>query len=113
MPKYMMVYKGEATDTSEMSEEQAAEVMRKWGVWMDEVGGALVDVGNPFGPGRSIVDDGTTGDPAHLSGYSIVEADNLDGAAKLADSHPYLTDGSGNFSIELFELMPVPFQQDA
>lgn len=113
MPKYMMVYKGEATDTSDMSEEQAAEVMRKWGVWMESVGNALVDVGSPFGPGKSIVDDGTTGDPAHLSGYSIVEADDLDGAERLANGHPYLGDGTGSFSIELFELMPVPFQQDA
>ena len=113
MPKYMMVYRGVATDMADMTEDQAAEVMRKWGVWMDEVGSALVDVGNPFGPGKSIVDDGTTGDPADLSGYSIVEADSLEGAEKLADGHPYLSDGSGNFSIELFELMPVPFQQDA
>ena len=113
MPKYMMVYKGEATDTSDMSEEQAAEVMMKWGVWMESVGSALVDVGNPFGPGKSIVDDGTTGDPAHLSGYSIVEAVDLGSAEQLANGHPYLSEGSGDFSIELFELMPVPFQQEA
>lgn len=28
------------------------------------------------------------------------------------DGHPYLSEGNGNCSIELFELMPVPFQQD-
>ena len=31
MSNYIMIYKGEATDTSDMTEEQAGEVMAKWG----------------------------------------------------------------------------------
>lgn len=112
MPQYMMIYKGEATDTSDMSEEQAAEVMAKWGAWMEKVGSALADVGSPYGPGRSIVDDGTISAPEHLTGYSIIDAASLDEAASLADGHPYLSEGKGNFSIEMYELMPVPFQAD-
>ena len=34
MAKYMMVYKGEATDMSDMTEEEANAVMAKWGAWM-------------------------------------------------------------------------------
>ena len=110
MGKYMMIYKGEATDMSEMTEEQAGEVMAKWGVWMEKVGGALSDVGAPFGPGVSVVDNGTTGSPTSLTGYSIVEAADLDEAQALSDGHPYLSEGNGNYSIEIFELTPVPFQ---
>ena len=110
MASFMMIYKGAATDMADMSEADAAAVMAKWGAWMEKVGGALVDVGTPFGPGRSIVDDGSTGPVISLTGYSIVEADSLDQAHSLADGHPYLSEGAGNYSVELFELMPVPFE---
>ncbi len=110
MSKFMMIYKGEATDMADMTEEEGAAVMAKWGVWMEKVGPALIDVGTPFGPGSSIVDDGSTGPVIGLTGYSIVEADNLAHASALTDGHPYLSEGAGNYSIEVFELMPVPFE---
>ncbi len=110
MSRFMMIYKGEATDMADMTEEEGAAVMAKWGVWMEKVGPALADVGTPFGPGSSIVDDGSTGPVVGLTGYSIVEADNLAHASALTESHPYLSEGAGNYSIELFELMPVPFE---
>ena len=110
MSRFMMIYKGEATDMADMTEEEGAAVMAKWGVWMEKVGPALADVGTPFGPGSSIVDDGSTGPVVGLTGYSIVEADNLAHASALTESHPYLSEGAGNYSIELFELMPVPLE---
>ncbi|MEE8407612.1 MAG: hypothetical protein V3S32_10740 [Acidimicrobiia bacterium] len=110
MSKFMMIYKGEATDMADMTEEEGAAVMAKWGVWMEKVGSALIDVGTPFGPGSSIVDDGSTGPVIGLTGYSIVEADNLAHASALTESHPYLSEAAGDYSIELFELMPVPFE---
>lgn len=108
MPRFMMVYKGEATDTAEMSPEQQQEVMAKWGAWMEKVGPALKDIGSPFGPSASVVDDGSAGSATALSGYSIVQADDLAGAQALADGHPYLSDGNGDFAIDIYELMPVP-----
>lgn len=111
MAKYIMIYKGEATDTTDMTEAEAAAVMEKWGAWMGNVGGALVDIGTPFGPGVSVVDDGSTGSPVSLSGYSIVEANDLATAQGLVDGHPYLSEGQGNFAIEIYEMMPVPFEQ--
>jgi hypothetical protein len=110
MSKYIMIYKGEATDTADMTEEQAGEVMAKWGAWIGTVGNALVDVGSPFGEGLSAVDDGSTATPVPLSGYSIVEAESLTAARGLANGHPYLGEGAGNFAIEIFELTPVPFE---
>lgn len=110
MPQFMIVYKGEATDMSEMTQEETADVMAKWAAWMERVGPALSDIGTPFGPGVSLVDDGTAGTPVSLSGYSILEADNLDAALQLADGHPYLSEGKGDFAIDIFELMPVPLE---
>ena len=110
MSRFMMIYRGEATDVADMSEEEAVAVMAKWGSWMEAVGPALADVGTPFGPGASLVDDGTKGEALSLTGFSIVEADSLESAQALADGHPYLSEGKGNFSIELYEMMPVPFE---
>ena len=28
----------------------------------------------------------------------------------LADGHPYLSEGAGNYAVDIFELMPVPFE---
>ena len=108
MAKYMMVYKGDATDMSDMTEEQVAAVMAAWGVWTESVGPALVDVGTPFGPGVSIVDDGSTGTAVSLTGYSIVEADDMNSARAFANNHPFLSEGKGNFAVDVYELMPVP-----
>ncbi len=108
MPKFMMVYKGDATDMADMSEEEASAVTAKWGAWMGKVGPALTDLGTPFGPGTSVVDDGSSGSAASLTGYSIVEAADLAAARGLADGHPYLSDGDGDYAIDIYELMPVP-----
>ncbi|MBT3396856.1 MAG: hypothetical protein HOB82_06990 [Alphaproteobacteria bacterium] len=109
MTKFIMVYKGPATPMDEMTEEQGKAVMDAWGAWMGKVGDGLVDVGSPFGPGNSIRDDGTTGSAAELSGYSIIEAADLASATEMTGGHPFFSEGKGNFSIEVFELMPVPF----
>ncbi len=110
MPQFMMVYKGEATDMSEMTPEEGAAVMAKWGIWMERVGAALVDVGTPFSAGESVVDDGTSGAASSLTGYSIVAASSMVEARRLTEGHPYLSESKGDFAIDLFEMMPVPFE---
>ena len=77
---------------------------------MGNVGPALGDIGSPFCPGTNLVDDGSSGAASATTGYSIVEAVSIDAAVKLADGHPYLREGKGNFSMDIFELMPVPFE---
>lgn len=108
MPKFMMVYKGEATDMADMPEAEAQAVMAKWAEWMQKVGPALSDIGAPFGPSVSVVDDGSVGTAASLTGYTIVQADDLAAAQALADGHPYLSEGRGDYAVDIYELMPVP-----
>jgi len=110
MTRYMLVYKGEATDMADMTPEQGQEIMAKWGAWMERIGPALVDVGAPFGPGTSLVDDGTVETAAAATGYSIIEAAGLAEAQSLSNGHPYLSEGKGDYAIDIYELMPVPFE---
>ena len=108
MAQFMIVYKGDATDMAEMTQEEMQAVMVKWAEWMEGVGSALADVGAPFGPSASIVDDGSPGTAVSLTGYSILEADSMESARTLADNHPFLSEGKGDYAIDLYEMMPVP-----
>ncbi len=110
MSRYMLIYNGKATDPSQMRPEDATKVMDGWRTWMGAVGPALVDVGTPFGHGTSIVDDGSSADAIELSGYSVVEAGSLTEARTLAQSHPFLSEGKGNYAVEVYEMLPVPFE---
>jgi YCII-related domain len=106
--KFILLYNGPATPMEEMTSEQGQAVMEKWQAWMGRVGDALIDVGAPMANGEAIVDDGSSGTATQLNGYTIVEADDANAVKALLDDHPFLSDRSGKFSVEIHELLPVP-----
>lgn len=110
MTNYILLYKGPAVDMSKVSKEDFDASMAKWAVWMEKTGKSLVDVGAPMVNGVSIVDDGTDGRPSDLGGYSIVAAESIAEARKLVDGHPHLSEGKGLYSVEIFELTPIPME---
>ncbi|HTA07058.1 MAG TPA: YciI family protein [Streptosporangiaceae bacterium] len=107
MAKFIYLYRGPATPTSDVTPEQGAERMAAFGAWMANVGAALVDVGSPFGTSASVRDDGTEGAAGDLIGYTIVEADDLARAKALTDGLPFLSNSDGEFAVEIFELLPM------
>ncbi|MDH4102682.1 MAG: YciI family protein [Thermoleophilia bacterium] len=108
MKKFLLLYNGPATPAEEMPPEQVQAVMGAWRTWMENVGAALTDMGAPTANGVSVVADGTLGTATQVNGYSFVEADDLEGARRLVEGHPFLSDGSSRFSVEIHEVMPVP-----
>jgi hypothetical protein len=108
MGKFLYLYRGPATPMADFTAEQSAEQTRAWGEWMGRVGSALVDGGSPFGARTAVADDGSSPSPSDQNGYTIVEADSLDDAQALVKDHPFLSEGKGRFSIEIFELLPMP-----
>jgi hypothetical protein len=105
MAKFVLVFTGGGMPESE--EEQAA-VMAAWGAWYEELGPALVDPGNPFGPvvqniaSNGSVSDGPIGTQA--SGYTILQADSLMAAVGMAKKCPML---AGNGQITLYEALDM------
>jgi hypothetical protein len=65
MANYVLVYKVGGMPQSEA--EQAA-VMAAWTKWFGELGPAVVDGGNPFGPSASISSDGAVKDGGGSAG---------------------------------------------
>ncbi len=108
MSKYLYLYRGPATPIEDFTPEQSAEQLRAWGEWMARVGSALVDGGAPFAARTAVGDDGSSPTSSDLNGYTIVEADSLDAARALVDGHPFLSEGKGRFSVDIFELAPMP-----
>jgi len=101
--KFVLAYQGGG-----MGEDEAAQqaAMEKWMAWFGSLGDAVLDFGNPFGAGKSI---GSSGDvsqttKAELTGYSILEANDLDDALAKAKGCPVLATGG---SIDVYEAMPI------
>jgi hypothetical protein len=108
MAKFILLYKGPATPAEEMSPEQSEQVMAEWNAWMGKVGSAIVDLGNPFAAGTGVAGDGSVTGTSDLHGYTIIEAADLEQAQNLCDGHPFLSDGTAKFVVEVYELAPVP-----
>lgn len=92
MAKFVYLYTGGTMATTPQEQEK---VMQAWGAWFGELGGALIEGGNPFGVSAAVGADGAVSSPAGsaVTGYSVVEADSLDAATALAKGCPVLTSG--------------------
>ena len=103
MANYVLVYKG---GSMAQTDEERAKVMKAWEGWFGELGPAIVDGGNPFGPSASVGPDGNVknGAASGLTGYSILKADSLSQASQMAKGCPIVSDGG---SIEVYETFAV------
>lgn len=102
MPKFVFAYHGGKMPESP---EEGAKVMAAWGAWFETLGDAIVDGGGPVGMSKTVTADGVSdgGGANPLSGYSVVNADNLDAAAEMAKGCPILDAGS----VEVSEVLDM------
>ncbi len=104
MAKYLFVYHG---GKSPESEEEVGKVLDDWGNWFGSMGAAVIDGGNPVGVSSTVNPDGSVSDngganPA--SGYSLIEASNLDDALAKAKGCPIL---ASQGSVEVAEAIDM------
>jgi YCII-related domain len=99
MANYLLAYKGGGMPETPAEQQK---VMEAWGAWFGGLAAAVVDGGNPCGPSKNIASNGTVSDgaPSQISGYSVIKADNLDAATKMAKGCPILASGG---SVEVYE----------
>lgn len=86
MNKYVLIHVG--------FEQPTPAIGAAWGAWFEEISPHTVDHGNPFGPGREISNGTTTDLPLgrdSLTGYTIINAENLDAAEAIAATCPSIT----------------------
>jgi YCII-related domain len=85
-------------------ETPTPEIQQAWGKWFASIGDKMVDSGSPLGSGREISRTGTKELPLgkeSLTGYCIINAENLDEAEKIAQGCPIIT------SIRVYEAMSM------
>lgn len=111
MKKFVLLYNGPATRMSGMTDEQRQATKANWQSWIHKVGTALIDIGAPLANGHAVTDDGGAGHASDLRGYSVIEAEDMEAALKLVEGHDFLSAHTGEFKIEVFELMPSPLQK--
>ena len=92
MKKFVLMHFGFETPT--------LEIMEAWEAWFDSIADHTVEnVG--FSGGREISKSGTKDlpwDMESITGYSVVEAESLDAAEKLAQTNPFVA------SIRIYEV---------
>lgn len=94
MANYLLAYHGGGG--MEQDETARNKVMAQWGKWFQDLGSALVDGGNPVMRAKTISSKGSVsegGGQNPVSGYSVIKADSLDEAVKLAKGCPVLVGG--------------------
>jgi hypothetical protein len=85
MKKFMLLHYGFETPTPQIEEA--------WGKWFASIADRMVDSGSPFSGGREVSRGKTNDLPLgmdSLTGYTIISANSLDEAEKLAKGCPMI-----------------------
>lgn len=112
MKKFFVFYMASESDfkkamagMSSVTPEQQKKSMEDWTVWMKEKGG-VVDMGAPLGKTKRVTPSDVTDMRNEIGGYSIVEAESHEEAAKKMQDSPHFKMMPGGW-IEVMEVMSM------
>lgn len=95
MKKYIALYIADLQEVATMMKDSSTEESKKgmevWNAWNDAHKDVIVDLGTALGKTKTVTKDGTTDTKNGNLGYTIVQADSLDSAAKIFEGHPHVT----------------------
>lgn len=83
----------------------AKKGMEMWMAWFQKGGKAIVDAGTPLGKGANMTKSASAKPKTQVSGYTIVQAKDIEEVKGMAKNHPHFT--MPNTSIEILEMMPM------
>ena len=111
MKKFIVLYHAPmsaVSQTTALSPEQQAKGMEAWMDWAKKCGAKLVDLGSPLMNGLELMPGGKSkGSIKDVTGYSILQAENMEEVISLLQEHPHLG-WNAECSIEVHETMPLP-----
>lgn len=104
MARFVFAYHG---GPRSMSAEEGQAHMGRWMAWMNGLGDAVVDRGLPLGKSMTVGPDGVAegGGTNPLSGFTIVEADDMPTALEMAKRCPHVDIGG---TIEVAPALDMP-----
>ena len=116
MKKFLAIYLG--TDAAlakwknldaEQRKAMEASGFKAWMDWGTANSAAIVDQWAPLGKTKRASHGGISDIRNNVTGYTIVQAESHEAAAKLFENHPHFTVFPGD-SVEIMECLPLPGQ---
>lgn len=103
MAKFIYVYHGGGRPETP---EEGERVMAAWMSWMQGLGDAITDPGNPVGMSKTVSAGGVADDGGAnpVSGYTIVSVADIDAACDMAKGCPIFESGG---TVEVAEAMEM------
>lgn len=92
-------------DAQRKAKEQQG--MKAWGDWVTRNQASIVGMGGPLGKTKRASKEGVTDIRNNLAGYTLVQAESHEAAAKLFLNHPHFTVFPGD-GVEIMEVLPIP-----
>lgn len=86
MKRFVILHQGYVAPTE--------EIRNAWMAWFAAIGDSIVDGGSPFSVGRELTKNGWRELPLGIdsyTGYTIVEAEDIDAATELLSGYPMIT----------------------
>ncbi len=87
--------------------EDMQKAMQPWIDWFTSVGDGLLDRGMPLGNSKHVTTSGVSASTSQITGYSMIQAENIEKALELAKTQPHLTMGERR-SVEVLEVLTIP-----
>lgn len=110
MKKFIVHYHSPAEAMAQMANatpEQKAAGMKPWMDWKESMGDKLIEMGSPLMGAQRINADGSTAQKqSEVTGYSIIQANDIEEAKTILKSHPHLQ-WADNVAIEIFETIAM------
>jgi hypothetical protein len=117
MTQFLAIYTGSADAIAKwkaMPEDQRkqreAAGIKAWHEWIERNKSSIVEVGTPLGKTKSASGAGVSDTKNNMTGFTVVQADSHEAAAKLFVNHPHFTLFPGN-AVEIMECLPIPMTQ--
>jgi len=116
MKKFLAVYTGttaarERSGWDKLSDADRAkrekEGIGAWMAWGEKHKAAIVENGAPLGKTKRIGPGGVSDIKNNLAGYTVVQAESHEAAAKMFEDHPHFTIFPGE-AVEIMECLPLP-----
>lgn len=114
MKKFIALYMAERSAIDAMMKappEEMKKGMDAWMAWDKANKKSIAELGAPLGKTKRITAKGMSDTRNEITGYSIVEGDSFESAAKIFKGHPHLQ--HPGCTIDLLEIMPIPGMQRA
>jgi YCII-related domain len=111
MKQFLVLYMASGSDFEKMMKnstpEQQKKGMEAWMGWINANKTSIAQAGAPLGKTKRVDSHGASDTKNGVGGFSVVQAESHDGAAKIfGKDHPHLQ--MPGAWIEIVEIMPMP-----